>query len=103
MGFRRDVPEILAAMDVSVQPSILREGLPLVLAEAASLSLPLIATDIGGNNEIVADGINGFVVLQMMPRRSQARFCILPKDRMWLQRWAAPQGRYGPKNLPWKL
>jgi glycosyltransferase involved in cell wall biosynthesis len=49
-------------MDAFIQPSLLQEGLPLALAEAASAGLPLIATPIGGNPEIVGDGINGFIV-----------------------------------------
>ncbi len=61
-GFRSDMPGVICAMDLLVQPSILREGLPLVLAEGASLSLPLIASDVGGNREIVSDGVNGFIV-----------------------------------------
>lgn len=53
---------MLPAMDVFVQPSTLLEGLPVVLTEAASSGLPLIATDIGGSAELVQDGLNGFVV-----------------------------------------
>jgi glycosyltransferase involved in cell wall biosynthesis len=61
-GWRHDIADLLSAMDIFVQPSILREGLPLALAEAASAGLPLIATPIGGNPEIVEDGANGFIV-----------------------------------------
>ena len=62
LGVRRDIADILAAMDVFVQPSTIREGLPLALAEAASAGLPLVATGVGGNPEIVADGVNGYIV-----------------------------------------
>lgn len=61
-GWRRDIGDLMCAMDAYVQPSTLIEGLPLALAEAASCSLPLIATDIGGNREIVSDGVNGYIV-----------------------------------------
>jgi glycosyltransferase involved in cell wall biosynthesis len=37
------------------------EGLPLSLIEAASLSIPVIATDVTGNNEVVKHGFNGFL------------------------------------------
>ena len=61
-GARRNIGELLGAMDCFVQSSRYTEGMPLALAEAASASLPLIATDVGGNPEIVADGVNGFIV-----------------------------------------
>lgn len=61
-GMRMDIGDYLAAMDIFVQPSTLREGLPLSLAEAASAGLPLIASDIGGNREIAREGANGYVI-----------------------------------------
>ncbi len=61
LGPRPDINEILGILDVFVLPS-LREGLPLVLLEAAAASLPIIATEVGGNKQVVTDGINGFIV-----------------------------------------
>jgi len=62
LGTRQDVEELLLGMDIFVQPSTVREGLALGLAEAASAGLCLVATDVGGNPEIVKDGFNGFIV-----------------------------------------
>jgi glycosyltransferase involved in cell wall biosynthesis len=61
-GMKTDAQELFLAMDLFIQASILKEGLPLALAEAASAGLPLVATDIGGNPELVKDGLNGFVI-----------------------------------------
>lgn len=61
LGPRSDINEILGILDIFVLPS-LREGLPLVLLEAAVASLPIIATDVGGNNQVVKHGINGLLV-----------------------------------------
>jgi len=61
-GSKRDVTDFLGIADVFAQPSALKEGLPVTLTEAASAGIPMIATDIGGNCEIVMNGINGFVV-----------------------------------------
>jgi glycosyltransferase involved in cell wall biosynthesis len=61
-GARDDVPQILAASDLFVLPSSLREGIPRVLLEAASMGLPLITTDAPGCNDVVEDGVNGALV-----------------------------------------
>lgn len=62
LGQRKDAEDLYLAMDVFVLKSTSKEGLPLSLAEAASAGLPLIATAIGGNPEIVQDGVNGFII-----------------------------------------
>jgi glycosyltransferase involved in cell wall biosynthesis len=61
LGLRRDVPGLMSAADGYVMSSAW-EGLPMVLLEAASSCLPVVATDVGGNKEIVLDGENGFLV-----------------------------------------
>jgi glycosyltransferase involved in cell wall biosynthesis len=61
-GPRRDVPRVLAASDLFVLPSFYREGIPRALLEAASMALPLITTDSPGCNQVVEDGVNGFLV-----------------------------------------
>jgi len=44
-----------------VLPSF-REGVPRTLLEAASMSKPIVATDVPGCREVVEDGVNGFLV-----------------------------------------
>ncbi len=61
LGKRTDVPQILAASDVFVLPS-LWEGLPLVLVEAGLARLPVVATRVDGIMEVVEDGRNGLLV-----------------------------------------
>jgi glycosyltransferase involved in cell wall biosynthesis len=51
LGFRRDIAEVLAALDVFVLPS-LREGFGLALVEAMCSRLPVIASNVGGIPEI---------------------------------------------------
>jgi glycosyltransferase involved in cell wall biosynthesis len=60
-GIRRDVPEILALLDVFVLPS-LWEGLPVALLEAMAAGLPVVATRVGGVPEVVIDGVTGLLV-----------------------------------------
>jgi glycosyltransferase involved in cell wall biosynthesis len=68
-GFRTDLERIYPAMDVSVLTS-LSEGLSMTLLESMSHGLPVVATRVGGNPEIVRDGETGYLV----PARDPAAF-----------------------------
>ena len=61
LGERGDVPRLLRAMDVFVLPSV-AEGMSNTLLEAMASGLPIVATRVGGSPEVVADGVNGFLV-----------------------------------------
>ena len=61
LGYRDDVIELLAASDVYVFPT-LHENLSNALLEAATMRLPMIATNVGGNPEIIQDGCEGILV-----------------------------------------
>jgi glycosyltransferase involved in cell wall biosynthesis len=67
-GHRRDVPFLLPAFDLFIQPS-LHEGLPNTVLEAMAAGLPVVATDVGGTPEVVVDGVTGLLV---PPRDSSA-------------------------------
>jgi sugar transferase (PEP-CTERM/EpsH1 system associated) len=60
-GARNDVAEILGSLDVFVLPS-LAEGISNTILEAMASGLPVIATDVGGNGELVEDGSTGMLV-----------------------------------------
>lgn len=60
-GDREDIPALLRLMDVFVLPS-LGEGISNTLLEAMATGLPLIATRVGGNPELVTEGVNGCLV-----------------------------------------
>lgn len=60
-GWRRDIPEFLAGLDIFCLTS-LWEGLPIAVIEAMASSLPVVCTDTGGVRELVDDGANGFIV-----------------------------------------
>ncbi len=58
LGARRDLARLYRAMDIFVLPS-LWEGLPLALLKAMAAGLPVIATQVSGVVEVIADGANG--------------------------------------------
>lgn len=60
-GLRSDVPALLAAADVSVMPS-LNEALSNVLLESMAAGTAIVATDVGGTSEAMANGVNGLLV-----------------------------------------
>jgi glycosyltransferase involved in cell wall biosynthesis len=61
LGARRDLGDLLAALDVFVMPS-LWEGLPLSLILAMGAGLPVVATGVAGIPEVVTDGQTGWLV-----------------------------------------
>lgn len=61
VGFQSDVRPFLKAMDVFVFPSF-REGFGISLMEALAMEIPCVSSNITGCNEIIQDGINGFLV-----------------------------------------
>jgi sugar transferase (PEP-CTERM/EpsH1 system associated) len=60
-GERADIPEIMRAMDIFVLPSI-AEGISNTILEAMATGLPVVATHVGGNPELVEQGRTGMLV-----------------------------------------
>ena len=61
LGARRDLGNLLSAIDVFVMPSFW-EGLPLAMVLAMGAGLPVVATRVAGIPEVVQDGVNGLLV-----------------------------------------
>ncbi|MBW1796222.1 MAG: glycosyltransferase [Deltaproteobacteria bacterium] len=61
IGNRTDVPGLLRALDVFVLPSR-NEGISNTILEAMATAVPVVATNVGGNPELVEDGTTGFLV-----------------------------------------
>lgn len=82
LGNRSDVPELMALMDIFVLPSY-REGFPVVLMEASSMSVPCITTDVRGCREVVVNNRNGIVVpLKNVQALSSAIVEVLTDDNL---------------------
>ena len=61
LGFREDLPDLVAAADLGGLPSVAEAG-GLVIAEALYLRTPVVSTQVGGIPEIVEDGVDGVLV-----------------------------------------
>lgn len=60
LGYRDDVPQLLAISDICVSTSR-QEGLPVNILEGLAMGLPVVATDVRGNRDLVEEGVNGFL------------------------------------------
>lgn len=79
LGQRNDVPALLGVADCFVLPSY-SEGLSCSIIEAMASGLPVVATDVGGNRELVVEGVNGFLVPPHDPGRLANRMMSLALD-----------------------
>jgi glycosyltransferase involved in cell wall biosynthesis len=61
-GFRRDIPEVMAALDVLVLPSVRSEAASQVIPQALAVGTPVVASDVGGSGELIRDGSTGRLV-----------------------------------------
>lgn len=78
-GFRADVDRFYRIMDVSVLTS-LSEGLSITILESMSFGLPVVATRVGGNPELVEDGRTGLLVPPKDPEAFTAAVVRLLRD-----------------------
>ena len=88
MGIRNDVPRLLSAGDIYVQPSR-SEGIPLSIMEASIASLPVVATKVGGNPEAAVDGENAIIVEPENPRQLADAIMKLYKNKVLRLRYGA--------------
>jgi glycosyltransferase involved in cell wall biosynthesis len=61
LGFVENVPELLRGRELLVAPSLVEEGLPLVVMEAKAAGVPSIVFPSGGLPEMIQDGVDGFI------------------------------------------
>jgi len=79
LGWRRDVPDLLHAMDVFLLTSRF-EGLPRVLLQAMAAGVPVVATAVDGTPEVVRDGRSGLLIPPRDARAAADRVLELIRD-----------------------
>ena len=83
LGERHDVPSLLSSAGFFVSSSR-SEGISLTLLEAMAVGLPIVATDVGGNPEIILDGQTGRLVPSKSPETLAAAMCdMLADPTLW--------------------
>jgi glycosyltransferase involved in cell wall biosynthesis len=86
-GLRSDVPEILAASDITVHSST-HEGLPKTVLEGMAAGTPVVATAVGGVPAVVEHGVTGLLVDPLDPAQLAHAISILLHDEPLRRRLA---------------
>ena len=93
LGKRSDISALLQKADLFLLASI-SEGISLTLLEAMAAGLPIVATAVGGNREVVVDGETGFLVPSRQPDAFADAVCrLLKSPELRLQMGAAARRR----------
>jgi glycosyltransferase involved in cell wall biosynthesis len=79
LGYRADVPDVLAASDLFVLASKY-EGYPIAVMEALSVGLPIVSTNVGGVPDTIVDGVEGLLVAPGDPDALAAALIRLLRD-----------------------
>src|SRR5262249_29475770 len=96
-GLRHDVPRLLRAMDVFALSS-LSEGMPITVLEAMSASLPVVATQVRANPELVREVATGFLVEPRADEAMAERLSRLFVDRSLARRLGTAGRRKVERN-----
>jgi len=94
------VIEILSVTDVFVNPSY-SEGLPTSVLEAGATGLAIVATDVGGTNEIIEDGNTGFLVPPHDAEASKEKICQLIKNKQLREDFGRNIHKFVKGNFDW--
>ena len=93
-GFRSDVPDLLSESAISVLPS-LSEGTSNTLLESMAAGIPVVATRVGGNPEVIEDGVSGLLV----PVRDPAALATAMGRLLEDEELAARLGQAGQRRV----
>jgi len=95
---RFDIPQLMAASDISVLPSH-EEGFSNVVLESMAAGLPVVATRVGGNPEAIVDGMTGWLVSPQNPEELAYKIVDLLNDPRKARRWGKNGGKRIKENF----
>jgi L-malate glycosyltransferase len=98
LGRRSDVPQILASCDIAVSAS-LAEGMPNAVLEYLASGLPVVATALGGNLEVVQNGVTGLLIPPNDSDALAAALTRLLRDSEFATRLAKAGREYVASNF----
>jgi glycosyltransferase involved in cell wall biosynthesis len=94
-GLRQDIPDILAALDLKVLPSVSDEGVPQSLTQALAMGVPVVSTTVGAIGEVVEENVTGrqvephdvagfanAVIAQLTDRVTAQRLAVAGQERV---------------------
>jgi glycosyltransferase involved in cell wall biosynthesis len=80
LGLRKDVPNVIASLDLFVLPT-LEEALGTAFLEAMAMEKPVVGTRVGGVGEVIEDGVNGHLVPPENPATLARAIVDILRDR----------------------
>lgn len=94
LGFRKDIYELCGAADIFAMAST-QEGLSVAVMEAMACELPLVVSDIRGNNELIDNGRGGYLVDPQNSNEFAEKIKRLVNDKMLREEY----GRYNHNKI----
>ncbi|MBI5809744.1 MAG: glycosyltransferase family 4 protein [Deltaproteobacteria bacterium] len=89
LGHREDIPDIMAFIDILVQPSYGNEGVPQSLLQAMAMETPVVVSDIRPLLEVVTDKVTGLVAKTKDPESLAEKIEALMRDKALRDRLGA--------------
>jgi glycosyltransferase involved in cell wall biosynthesis len=97
-GFRTDVKDILAALDIYVLPS-LSEGLGTAIIEAAAAGRPIVTSNVGGIPDVITNGETGLLVPPENPDALSAAILRFYQDRAFAKHCGEAAAKHAQENF----
>lgn len=99
---QKEIKDLLKKTDIFINPSY-NEGLPTSVLEAGAMKCAVIATDVGGTNEIIKDQVNGFLIQPSDESKLLLRLKTLIEDKKSRANFATSLHSHINKTFCWDL